>query len=232
MYDDVGMGMAAERCAEKSKVSRQEQVYVLCVRCLFACCFVLFCVCLAKQNNKQTQDDFTIASYKRAQLASKDGAFKPEIVPVEAKQGKESKGPCVFCLRFVVFACSFVVFVVFARCVVFMCVCSCGHRRGNQPSTCATNTQTTNNTTQTDAQNKTTKTKQTKQVDFAKLLKLPSPFVKNGSVTAASSSKISDGAAALVCVFYACVVCCFVWVCVFCVWLMFVVLLCCLSVSM
>lgn len=53
-YNNIHMGLCAEKCAEEHKISRQEQ------------------------------DDYSILSYKRAQEAQSAGAFKEEIVPVLA----------------------------------------------------------------------------------------------------------------------------------------------------
>ncbi|MBI1821848.1 MAG: thiolase family protein [Nitrospirae bacterium] len=56
VYDDVHMGNAAELCAEKFHISREEQ------------------------------DQFAITSYQRALTAQKKGHFKEEIVPVSVLQ--------------------------------------------------------------------------------------------------------------------------------------------------
>src|SRR3954471_24464749 len=58
VYNNVHMGTCGDACAKKYEFSRQ------------------------------AQDDFAIASFKRAQAAISSGAFKDEIVPVEAPSGK------------------------------------------------------------------------------------------------------------------------------------------------
>lgn len=62
-FDDHHMGMCAEACAADMKISREDQ------------------------------DKYALESYRRAQLAQKEGWFKDEIVSVElpAKKGKEPK---------------------------------------------------------------------------------------------------------------------------------------------
>ncbi len=58
VYKDYHMGVAAELCASACKVSREDQ------------------------------DAYAVESYKRAQLAQKEGKFKGEITPVELKDKK------------------------------------------------------------------------------------------------------------------------------------------------
>ena len=58
VYNNVHMGICGDRCAAKYSFSRQQQ------------------------------DDFAIASYKRALAAVSSGAFADEIVPVDAPAGK------------------------------------------------------------------------------------------------------------------------------------------------
>jgi acetyl-CoA C-acetyltransferase len=58
VYNNVHMGICGDRCAAKYQFSRKDQ------------------------------DDFAIASFKRAVDAQNKGAFKDEIVPVEAPAGK------------------------------------------------------------------------------------------------------------------------------------------------
>lgn len=59
-YDGLAMGVHAEKCATDFKITREEQ------------------------------DDFAIASYRKAQAANADGKFNDEIVPVTIK-GKRGK---------------------------------------------------------------------------------------------------------------------------------------------
>jgi len=59
VYNRVHMGIFGDRCAEKYNFSRDQQ------------------------------DDFAIASFKRALAASSSGVFAEEITPVEVKSGKE-----------------------------------------------------------------------------------------------------------------------------------------------
>ena len=59
VYNKVHMGICGDRCAEKYGLSRAEQ------------------------------DDFAVASFKRAIAASSGGVFAQEITPVEVKAGKE-----------------------------------------------------------------------------------------------------------------------------------------------
>jgi len=59
VYNNVHMGICGDRCAEKYKFSRQQQ------------------------------DDFAVASFKRAVEANSKGAFAKEIEPVQVKAGKE-----------------------------------------------------------------------------------------------------------------------------------------------
>ena len=106
VYNDYHMGSAAELCAEECKIDRD------------------------------TQDEFAILSYSRAQNAQKNGLFDEEIIAVEVAQRKgdplivkEDEGVW--------------------------------------------------------------------QTDFEKLKKLSPAFKKEGTVTAANSSSINDGAAAL-----------------------------------
>ncbi|XP_062107124.1 acetyl-CoA acetyltransferase 2 [Humulus lupulus] len=58
VYNDVGMGVCAETCAENHKVTREEQ------------------------------DDYAIQSFERGIAAQDSGAFKWEIVPVEVSGGR------------------------------------------------------------------------------------------------------------------------------------------------
>lgn len=60
-YNNWHMGNAAELCAKEYKFTREQQ------------------------------DEFAMASYKKAQAAIASGAFKSEIVPVEVKDKKSSK---------------------------------------------------------------------------------------------------------------------------------------------
>jgi acetyl-CoA C-acetyltransferase len=60
VYNNVHMGLCGDRCAEKYQLTREQQ------------------------------DDFAIASFKRAIAASASGVFAEEIVAVETKQGKET----------------------------------------------------------------------------------------------------------------------------------------------
>jgi acetyl-CoA C-acetyltransferase len=60
-YNQFHMGEAAELCVKEFQVSRE------------------------------AQDEFAKESYRRAQLAQKDGSFKAEIVPVEIAAGKGEK---------------------------------------------------------------------------------------------------------------------------------------------
>jgi acetyl-CoA C-acetyltransferase len=60
-YNQFHMGEAAELCVKEFQVSRE------------------------------AQDEFAKESYRRAQLAQKDGSFKTEIVPVEIASGKGEK---------------------------------------------------------------------------------------------------------------------------------------------
>jgi acetyl-CoA C-acetyltransferase len=59
VYNNVHMGICGDRCAEKYNLTREQQ------------------------------DEFAVASFKRALDASKAGAFKAEIEPVQVKAGKE-----------------------------------------------------------------------------------------------------------------------------------------------
>lgn len=59
VYNNVHMGICGDRCADKYKFSRQQQ------------------------------DDFAVASFKRAVEATSKGAFAKEIEPVQVKAGKE-----------------------------------------------------------------------------------------------------------------------------------------------
>jgi acetyl-CoA C-acetyltransferase len=59
VYNNVHMGICGDRCAEKYGFTRQQQ------------------------------DEFAVASFKRALEASKAGTFKAEIEPVQVKAGKE-----------------------------------------------------------------------------------------------------------------------------------------------
>ncbi len=58
VYDEIAMGVIADRTAEKYEISREEQ------------------------------DEFAVNSYKRAAAATESGAFKDEIIPVEVPQRK------------------------------------------------------------------------------------------------------------------------------------------------
>ncbi len=58
VYNDYHMGSAAELCADKCEISREQQ------------------------------DDFAIQSYRRAQQAQQGGRFKEEVIPVEIKDRK------------------------------------------------------------------------------------------------------------------------------------------------
>jgi acetyl-CoA C-acetyltransferase len=60
-YDDVHMGGCAELCAKRYAFTREEQ------------------------------DDFALESYRRALAATENGAFRPEIVPVEVVSKKERR---------------------------------------------------------------------------------------------------------------------------------------------
>jgi acetyl-CoA C-acetyltransferase len=60
VYNNLHMGICGDRCAEKYGLSRQQQ------------------------------DDFAVASFKRAIAASTSGIFAEEITPVEVKAGKET----------------------------------------------------------------------------------------------------------------------------------------------
>jgi len=60
VYNNVHMGICGDSCAEKYKFSRQQQ------------------------------DDFAVASFKRAVEATSKGAFAKEIEPVQVKAGKET----------------------------------------------------------------------------------------------------------------------------------------------
>ncbi len=60
VYNNVHMGLCGDRCAEKYGFSRQ------------------------------AQDEFAVASFKRALAASKQGSFAPEIEPIPVKAGKET----------------------------------------------------------------------------------------------------------------------------------------------
>src|SRR5262249_31322839 len=59
VYNNVHMGTCGDRCAEKYGFSRE------------------------------AQDDFAVASFKRAIQATSSGAFANEIEPVEVKSGRE-----------------------------------------------------------------------------------------------------------------------------------------------
>jgi acetyl-CoA C-acetyltransferase len=59
VYKNVHMGICGDRCAEKYGFTREQQ------------------------------DEFAVASFKRALEAAKSGAFKQEIEPVQVKAGKE-----------------------------------------------------------------------------------------------------------------------------------------------
>jgi acetyl-CoA C-acetyltransferase len=60
VYNNVHMGTCGDRCAEKYGLTREQQ------------------------------DEFAVASFKRAIAAASGGAFAQEIVPVEVKTGKET----------------------------------------------------------------------------------------------------------------------------------------------
>jgi acetyl-CoA C-acetyltransferase len=60
VYNNVHMGTCGDRCAEKYGLAREQQ------------------------------DEFAVASFKRAIAAASGGAFAHEIVPVEVKAGKET----------------------------------------------------------------------------------------------------------------------------------------------
>ncbi len=60
VYNDVHMGICGDRCAEKYGFSRE------------------------------VQDNFAVESYQRAFAAAKSGLFEREIVPVEARVGRET----------------------------------------------------------------------------------------------------------------------------------------------
>jgi acetyl-CoA C-acetyltransferase len=60
VYNNVHMGMCGDRCAEKYGLNREQQ------------------------------DEFAVASFKRAIAAASSGAFAQEITPVEVKAGKET----------------------------------------------------------------------------------------------------------------------------------------------
>ncbi|HCK08224.1 MAG TPA: acetyl-CoA C-acetyltransferase, partial [Candidatus Latescibacteria bacterium] len=53
VYNDIHMGVFGDRCAEKQNITREDQ------------------------------DDFAVASYKRALAATESGVFAKEIVPIE-----------------------------------------------------------------------------------------------------------------------------------------------------
>jgi acetyl-CoA C-acetyltransferase len=59
-YGDIHMGCLGDRCADNREVSRQDQ------------------------------DDFAVESYRRARRSLADGSFAPEIVPVKARQKRET----------------------------------------------------------------------------------------------------------------------------------------------
>jgi acetyl-CoA C-acetyltransferase len=59
VYNNIHMGLCGDRCAEKYGITRQQQ------------------------------DDFAVASFKRAIQAASDGTFAREIEPVQVKAGKE-----------------------------------------------------------------------------------------------------------------------------------------------
>ncbi|MGB9773091.1 MAG: thiolase family protein [Bacteroidota bacterium] len=107
VYNNFHMGNAAELCARECAISRE------------------------------TQDEFAIESYRRAQEAQRTGKFADEIVPVSIPQ---KKGEPVLV------------------------------QEDEEPG----------------------------KTDFAKIPALKPAFEKDGTVTAANSSKINDGAAALV----------------------------------
>jgi acetyl-CoA C-acetyltransferase len=60
VYNDVHMGGYGERCAERYSFTREQQ------------------------------DDFAVRSYQRALKAQEEGRFDTEIIPVEAKAGKQT----------------------------------------------------------------------------------------------------------------------------------------------
>lgn len=60
VYNELHMGMCGDRCAERFGFTRQEQ------------------------------DDYAVASYKKALAAMQSGEFADEIVPVEVKAGKQT----------------------------------------------------------------------------------------------------------------------------------------------
>jgi acetyl-CoA C-acetyltransferase len=60
VYNNTHMGTCGDRCAEKYSLTREQQ------------------------------DEFAVASFKRAIAAASSGAFAEEIVPVEVKAGKET----------------------------------------------------------------------------------------------------------------------------------------------
>lgn len=60
VYNNVHMGTCGDRCAEKYGLSREQQ------------------------------DEFAVASFKRALAAASNGTFAEEIVPVEVKSGKDT----------------------------------------------------------------------------------------------------------------------------------------------
>lgn len=64
-FNDCHMGMAAEKCSSDHKISREEQ------------------------------DKYAIASYERALVATKTGAFNAEILPIEVKGRKVCVCGCV-----------------------------------------------------------------------------------------------------------------------------------------
>jgi acetyl-CoA C-acetyltransferase len=60
VYNNVHMGICGDKCAEKYSLTREQQ------------------------------DEFAVASFKRAIAASTSGAFAEEIVPVEVKAGRDT----------------------------------------------------------------------------------------------------------------------------------------------
>jgi acetyl-CoA C-acetyltransferase len=60
VYNNVHMGICGDRCAEKYGLTREQQ------------------------------DEFAVASFKRAIAAASNGTFAEEIVPVEVKSGKDT----------------------------------------------------------------------------------------------------------------------------------------------
>jgi acetyl-CoA C-acetyltransferase len=60
VYNNVHMGTCGDRCAEKYGISREQQ------------------------------DEFAVASFKRAIAAASSGSFAQEVAPVEVKSGKET----------------------------------------------------------------------------------------------------------------------------------------------